>query len=180
MKIYTKTGDDGTTSLYGGRRVKKNEARIDAYGTIDELNSFVGLCASSLLDTDVLEVIIEIQKRLFTIGSSLANDPIKKLDTPDILETDIQLLETTIDNLNEDLEPLKNFIIPGGNKAVSYAHICRTIARRAERRVVSLSELESVDPIIIKYLNRLSDFFFILARAIANDQGCAEIPWLSR
>lgn len=180
MKIYTKTGDTGTTSLYGGRRVSKDELRIEAYGTVDELNSFIGLCASSLLDTDVLEVIMEIQNRLFTIGSSLANDPQKTLDFPDILESDIQLLENTIDNLNKDLTPLTNFILPGGNKAVSYAHICRTVARRTERRVVSLADQEKVDPIIVKYLNRLSDFFFVLARAIAHDQGSAEIIWLPR
>lgn len=180
MKIYTKTGDDGTTSLYGGRRVNKDELRIEAYGTVDELNSFVGLCASALLDTDVLEVIMEIQNRLFTIGSTLANDPHKELTTPDIFESDIQLLENTIDNLNKDLPPLKNFILPGGNKAVSYAHICRTVTRRAERRIVSLADQEKVEPIVIKYLNRLSDFFFVLARAIANDQGSAEIIWAPR
>lgn len=180
MKIYTKTGDDGTTSLYGGRRVNKDELRIEAYGTVDELNSFVGLCASALLDTDVLDVILEIQNRLFTIGSSLANDPQKELTIPDILESDVQLLENTIDNLNKDLLPLKNFILPGGNKAVSYAHICRTVTRRAERRIVSLADQEKVEPIVIKYLNRLSDFFFVLARAIAHDQGSAEIIWVPR
>ena len=180
MKIYTKTGDQGMTSLYGGRRISKDDLRIETYGTIDELNSFIGLCASALLDTEVLEVIIEIQKRLFTIGSHLASDPQKDMNTPDILETDITLLEDTIENLNSILEPLKNFILPGGSKAVSYAHICRTVCRRAERRVISLSEHEVVDDLVVKYLNRLSDFFFVLSRAIAFEQGSEEIPWQPR
>lgn len=180
MKIYTKTGDEGKTSLYGGKRVNKDNIRIEAYGTIDELNSNLGLLISSLPNDDPKELLFEIQKRLFAIGSILASDPSKDLPTPDIMESDIELMENSIDNMEETLEPLKTFILPGGSQCNSIAHVCRTVARRAERRVITLSGIARLDPIVIKYLNRLSDYFFVLSRKIAQDIGHSEIPWTPR
>ncbi len=180
MKIYTKTGDEGTTSLFGGKRVRKDDIRIEAYGTVDELNTFIGLCASSLKDTKVIDLLIEVQKRLFTIGSHLASDPSRKLPVPDLLASDVEILEKAIDNMNENLPALKNFILPGGSQSVAFAHICRTVSRRAERRIITLHSMANVDPIIIQYLNRLSDYFFVLSRKIAHDEGTMEIPWNPR
>jgi len=180
MKIYTKTGDAGMTSLYGGKRVSKDDIRIEAYGTVDELNSHIGLLISSLPTDDQKELLTEIQKRLFTIGSILASDPSKELKTPDLLDSDVQLLEKAMDNMDSQLEPLRTFILPGGSASNSTAHICRTVARRAERRTITLSGLADLDPIVVIYLNRLSDYLFILSRKIAQDIGHDEIPWKAR
>jgi len=178
MKIYTKGGDKGETSLYGGRRVLKDNIRIEAYGTVDELNSFVGLLASNLQENDS-SFLLKTQNLLFNCGSNLAADPDKKLRIPQLTEDDILHIEYEIDNISSQLEPLKTFILPGGSTEISYAHICRTVCRRAERRVISLSLAEKVEPLIIKYLNRLSDYFFVLSRKISRDQGHKNIPWLS-
>jgi cob(I)alamin adenosyltransferase len=180
MKIYTKTGDEGMTSLYGGKRVSKDDIRIEAYGTVDELNSHIGSLISTLVNDDQTELLLEIQKRLFTIGSILASDPSKELPTPDLLESDILALEKAMDNMDASLAPLKTFILPGGSESNSKAHICRTVARRAERRIISLAGITQIDPIVVKYVNRLSDYFFILSRKIASDLNHDEIPWISR
>ena len=178
MKIYTKGGDKGETSLYGGRRVSKDDLRIECYGTVDELNSFLGLLAAGINESDISSFLYKIQKQLFDIGSLLAADPGKSLALPEIKEEDILSIEQQIDNMSSQLPPLKTFILPGGSREVSYAHICRTICRRAERRCISLGHEEYVKEIIIKYLNRLSDFFFVLSRKIALDQGHDDIPWI--
>ena len=180
MKIYTKTGDEGTTSLFGGKRVHKDDIRIEAYGTVDELNTFIGLLLTTIFDKDQKHILTAIQNRLFTIGSNLASDPEKQMITPDISEQDIQLLEQAMDNMDNDLLPLRNFILPGGSLSVSYAHICRTICRRAERRVVTLNRESSVDQRIEIYLNRLSDYFFVLSRWLAHIENVKEVLWVSR
>jgi len=184
MKIYTKTGDKGLTSLIGGTRVAKHHIRIESYGTVDELNSYIGLIACQDIDAHSKAILKEIQDRLFTIGSSLASDPEKsKMKIPDLLEEDITLLETEIDKMNEVLPELKHFILPGGNTVVSYCHIARCVCRRAERLTVALAEsAESsfVDLKIIVYLNRLSDYLFILGRKLGYDTKAVENIWLPR
>jgi len=180
MKIYTKTGDEGMTSLYGGKRVSKDDIRIEAYGTVDELNANVGLLIASLPNDGQKELLFEIQKRLFTIGSILASDPSKDLPTPDLLDSDVVLLENAMDNMDAQLEPLRTFVLPGGSKSNSVAHICRTVSRRAERRTITLAGIAQLDSIVVKYLNRLSDYFFILSRKIAHDLGHDEVPWVAR
>ena len=183
MKIYTKTGDAGTTSLIGGTKVSKAHLRIEAYGTVDELNSYIGLCKDLLADQDSKSVLQEIQDRLFTIGSALACDPEKetKLKIPDLKEEDITLLENAIDKMNGELPPMKSFILPGGHPTVSHLHIARCVCRRAERSCVRLQmEKNEVDPIIPKYLNRLSDYLFILARYSGLTLNIAEFPWKPR
>ena len=183
MKIYTKTGDKGTTSLIGGTKVPKSHLRIEAYGTVDELNSYIGLCKDLLTDEQGQKVLLEVQDRLFTIGSSLACDPIKepKMRIPDLKETDIELLEKEIDRMEETLPPMKCFILPGGHTTLSHLHIARCVCRRAERCCVRL-ELESleVEEIIIKYLNRLSDYLFVLSRYTGHQLKAEEIPWKPR
>lgn len=183
QKIYTKTGDAGQTSLIGGTKVPKSHIRINAYGTVDELNAFVGLLGDQLADMHGREMLREIQDRLFTIGSTLACDPHKEiaLKIPDLHESDILLLENEIDSMNEILPEMKSFILPGGHVAVSTAHICRTVCRRAERLIVELDKTEPLEqPLIIKYLNRLSDYLFVLARFTGHLLGIAEIPWKAR
>jgi cob(I)alamin adenosyltransferase len=183
FKIYTKTGDKGTTSLIGGTKVPKSHLRIEAYGTIDELNSYIGLCRDLLSDAQSRKVLLEIQDRLFTIGSSLACDPIKepKMRIPDLRETDTVLLETEMDRMDESLAPMKFFILPGGHPTLSQLHIARCVCRRAERCCVRL-ELESleVEPVIIQYLNRLSDYLFVLSRYAAALLKVEEIAWKAR
>jgi cob(I)alamin adenosyltransferase len=183
LKIYTKTGDKGTTSLIGGTKVPKSHLRIEAYGTVDELNSYIGLCKDLLTDKKNNETLQEVQDRLFTIGSSLACDPIKepKIRIPDLKETDIELLEKEIDRMNESIAPMKFFILPGGHPSLSQLHVARCICRRAERCCVRL-ELESLEvaPIILKYLNRLSDYLFVLSRFTGFQLNIAEIPWKPR
>ena len=183
LKIYTKTGDKGTTSLIGGTKVPKSHLRIEAYGTTDELNSYIGLCRDLLTDEKCREVLLEVQDRLFTIGSSLACDPIKepKMRIPDLKESDITLLENEIDRMNDTLEPMKSFILPGGHPTISQLHIARCVCRRAERCCVRL-ELESleVDSIILKYINRLSDYLFVLSRYTGHHLHAEEILWKPR
>ena len=181
-KIYTKTGDLGKTSLIGGTRVPKSHLRIESYGTVDELNSFIGFLFDQLTDETSKKILREIQDRLFTIGSSLACDPEKepKMKLPDLKEEDIQLLEASIDEMNNALKPMKSFILPGGSMAVSSAHIARCVCRRAERICVNMLEHEMfVDPLVVKYLNRLSDHLFVLARYIAHLTGVSEVEWKS-
>ena len=183
MKIYTKTGDKGKTSLIGGTKVIKSHPRIEAYGTIDELNSFIGLSLDHISSFLIDNVLAEVQDRLFTIGSALACDPDKetKLKIPDLHEEDITLLEKEMDKMNEVLPPMKSFILPGGHVAVSALHVARTVCRRAERLCVGMQEKDDeIDPLIIKYLNRLSDYLFVLARFTAFKLGAEEIPWKPR
>jgi cob(I)alamin adenosyltransferase len=183
MKIYTKTGDEGSTSLIGGTKVPKSHLRIEAYGTVDELNSFIGLCNDLLQDEKSNTVLKEIQDRLFTIGSSLACDPVKepRMKIPDLKEEDVVLLEKEIDRMNESLEPMKFFVLPGGHPVVSNLHIARCVCRRAERCCVRL-ELENpgADAVILKYLNRLSDYLFVLSRYAAHLLKLKEIAWRPR
>jgi cob(I)alamin adenosyltransferase len=183
FKIYTKTGDLGQTSLIGGTKVAKSHIRIESYGTIDELNSYIGLVIDQIEFTEIKGTLKEIQDRLFTIGSSLATDPKKdsKMKLPDLKEEDILYLEQQIDVMNEALPVMKNFILPGGHVAVSTTHIARCICRRAERLCVNLKEHEEfIDPVVIKYLNRLSDYLFVLARYIGHLLQVEEIPWKPR
>lgn len=183
FKIYTKTGDLGKTSLIGGTKVLKSHLRIESYGTVDELNSYIGLVNDHLLDKHSKIILKEIQDRLFTIGSSLACDPVKEplMKIPDLKEADILLLEDEIDKMNETLPEMKSFILPGGNIAVSTVHVARCICRRAERICVHLQQEDIfVDPLVIKYLNRLSDYLFILARYTGHLLGVEEIPWKPR
>ena len=183
IKIYTKTGDKGTTSLIGGTKVSKSHLRIEAYGTVDELNSYIGLCKDLLSDEAGKKILQEVQDRLFTIGSSLACDPIKepKMRIPDLKETDVELLEKEIDRMDEIIQPMKSFILPGGHSTLSHLHIARCVCRRAERCCVRL-ELESleVEEIILKYLNRLSDYLFVLSRYTGHQMKVKEIPWKPR
>jgi cob(I)alamin adenosyltransferase len=179
-KIYTKTGDQGTTSLIGGTKVPKSHIRIEAYGTVDELNSYIGLCKDLITDNSIHSILGEIQDRLFTIGSSLACDPVKepKMKLPDLKEEDVVLLEKEIDRMNEIIPPLKSFVLPGGHPTVSHLHIARCVCRRAERCCVRLEE-ES-EPVILKYLNRLSDYLFVLSRYMSHLLNVSEIPWKPR
>ena len=183
MKIYTKTGDKGTTTLIGGTKVSKAHLRIEAYGTVDELNSYIGLCKDLLTDEDGKSVLQEIQDRLFTIGSALACDPEKepKMKIPDLKEADIVLLEKGIDEMGNKLPVMKSFILPGGHPSISHLHIARCICRRAERCCVRLeSEKNEVESIIIKYLNRLSDYLFVLARYTGHLLNIPDVPWKAR
>lgn len=183
LKIYTKTGDLGKTSLIGGTKVPKSHIRIETYGTVDELNSYIGLVSDHISDNHSRITLKEIQDRLFTIGSSLACDPDKEplMKMPDLKETDITLLEKQIDAMNEVLPPMKSFLLPGGHVAVSTTHVARCVCRRAERLCVNMQEHELfVDPLVIKYLNRLSDYLFVLSRYIGHLLQVAEIPWKPR
>ncbi len=183
QKIYTKTGDEGKTSLIGGTKLLKSDLRIEAYGTVDELNSFIGLVGDHAMISHSKSILKEIQDRLFTIGSSLACDPHKetKLHIPDLHETDVVLLENEMDNMNEELPEMKHFVLPGGHPAVSTAHIARCVCRRAERCCVHLKAIDdSVEPLIIKYLNRLSDYLFILSRFFSHRLNVSEVIWKPR
>ena len=182
-KIYTKTGDQGQTSLIGGTKVPKSHIRIESYGTVDELNSFIGLVSDYISHGHSKTILKEIQDRLFTIGSSLACDPDKEplMKIPDLKEEDITALENEIDSMTNSLPPMKHFILPGGHVAVSTLHIVRCVCRRAERLCVNMQEHEMfVDPLVIKYINRLSDYFFMLARYTAQILNVTEIPWKPR
>ncbi len=179
-KIYTKTGDTGETALFGGKRLPKSHVRIEAYGTVDELNSWIGVLRDLTDVSETKELLKAIQDRLFTLGSNLASDPDKDMLTPDLTENDIQQLERAIDVMNETLPPLKNFILPGGHTTVSFCHVARCVCRRAERQVVALSLHEPVEGLIIQYLNRLSDYLFVLARKLAKDLKVEEVIWQTR
>lgn len=186
MKIYTKTGDKGTTALFGGTRVPKHHMRIDSYGTVDELNSYLGLIRDQEIDRHHKETIIKIQDRLFTIGSILATDPKKavlksgksRLNIPQISTEDIQLLENEMDTMNESLPAITHFVLPGGHQTVSFCHIARTVCRRAERLASALNDVEPFLPEALMYLNRLSDYLFVLARKLSHDLNAEEVKWI--
>lgn len=188
MKIYTKTGDKGTTALYGGTRVSKNHIRINSYGTIDELNAWLGLIRDQGIDSYSKNLLTLIQNKLFTIGAILATDPEKallksgkeRLSIPKINASDIELLENEMDYMNDSLPPMTNFILPGGHTIVSYCHIARTVCRRSERMTTQLFEKEPFDESILSYLNRLSDFLFVLARKLSKDLKADEIKWIPK
>lgn len=179
MKIYTRTGDDGTTGLIGGSRVRKNHVRLDAYGTVDELNSLIGVVRSMQTDTQADSILEKIQNKLFIIGANLASDDSVTLIQKQmpVGKTDIEVLEKEMDLMNEFLPELRNFILPGGCQATSFCHLARTVCRRAERHIVELSEKTAVDPNLIKYINRLSDYLFVLSRKVSMDQKTPEILW---
>ncbi|MDB5196889.1 MAG: cob(I)yrinic acid a c-diamide adenosyltransferase [Flaviaesturariibacter sp.] len=183
LKIYTKTGDKGTTSLIGGTKVSKSHIRIESYGTVDELNSWIGVVGDHITDDITKQTLKEVQDRLFTIGSSLACDPEKepKLKIPDLHESDVEFLEKEIDRMNETLEPMRAFILPGGAAAVSFAHVARCVCRRAERLCVAMQTDEiEVESLVLKYLNRLSDYLFVVARFITHLQKAEEVQWKPR
>jgi cob(I)alamin adenosyltransferase len=181
MKIYTKTGDQGITSLLGGTRVPKSDLRIDAYGTVDELNSYIGLLRDQPVNTDRTDVLKEIQDRLFTIGADLATVPGKdKVKKPDLHSEDIELLENEMDQMELRLPPLTAFILPGGHTAVSFCHVARTVCRRTERITVELASFEPVSDLVIQYLNRLSDYLFVLGRLMALELEVEEVTWKPR
>jgi len=178
MKIYTKKGDGGKTALLGGTRVPKHHLRICSYGTVDELNSYIGLIKDHNINENHKSILLNIQNNLFVIGSSLASDPIKsKVKIPEIKNREIELLENEIDKHFSELPEMRSFILPGGHQIVSHIHIARCICRRAERDTTQLAEESQVSPIIIQYLNRLSDYLFILARKVAKELDVTEIPW---
>lgn len=178
MKIYTKTGDKGMTSLLGGTRVAKHHLRIECYGTVDELNSYIGMIRANISIEYMLDSIALIQNSLFVVGATLAADPSKKVQIPLLKEKDLEALELGIDQMELNLPTLKNFILPGGHTVISYCHIARCVCRRAERLVVSLNETQPVPPIILKYLNRLSDYLFVMGRKVGQELGVNEIIWV--
>lgn len=188
MKIYTKTGDKGTTALFGGTRVPKHHIRIDSYGTVDELNSHIGLIRDQEIDPRSKEILVHIQDRLFTVGAVLATDPEKatlkngkdRLNIPRIDEEDITLLEKEMDVMDGALPPMTHFVLPGGHTTVSYCHIARTVCRRAERLATALNELEPFDSHTLTYLNRLSDYLFVLARKLSQDLQADEVKWIPK
>lgn len=177
MKIYTKTGDKGTTSLFGGKKVTKDDIQIESYGTVDELNSNIGVALSLVTDESITDHLKRVQAILFDIGSHLASDGTSEDYLPELKEEIVDALESEMDRMDMELNPLKTFILPGGNQSIAQIHICRTVCRRAERRVVALSQVGSISPLIIKYLNRLSDYFFVCARFQAKLDGIDEVKW---
>jgi len=186
MKVYTKTGDKGTTALFGGTRVPKHHIRIDSYGTVDELNSHIGLIRDQDMNEQYKKTLILIQDKLFTVGAILATDPEKatlkngkeRLNIPKISEDDIALLENEIDTMEQDLPPMTHFVLPGGHTSVSYCHIARCVCRHSERLASALYELEPFLPEALKYLNRLSDYLFVLARKLSHDLQADEVKWI--
>jgi cob(I)alamin adenosyltransferase len=177
MKIYTKKGDKGTTQLIGGRRVPKSSLKIEAYGTVDELNSYLGFLRDQGLGADFSAQLLEIQDRLFVIGALLAKDADAKMQLPELYDQNVSALEKWIDEMELTLEPMQNFVLPGGHQSVSICHIARCVCRRAERVCVDLSHEEDVPDLVLRYLNRLSDYLFVLSRKIALDLNAEEIPW---
>ena len=183
MKIYTKKGDAGQTSLLGGARVPKHHLRIEAYGTVDELNSYLGVLKDQMpAETGFEGLLKEIQDALFTLGSHLASDPSASsmMKLPEVTAADVERLEQSIDQMDTELPALKNFVLPGGHPANSFAHVARCVCRRAERLVVQLSEEAEISPIILQYLNRLSDWLFTFARMMSLKTGSAEVAWTPR
>ena len=188
MKVYTKTGDTGTTALFGGTRVPKHHIRIESYGTVDELNSHIGLIRDQDINQLYKNVLIEVQDRLFTVGAILATPPEKeilkngqpRLNINRISDSDILFLENEIDTMDASLPQMTNFVLPGGHTTVSYCHIARCVCRRAERLVVHLHELEPTDEQVIKYLNRLSDYLFVLARKLSYELEAEEVKWIPK
>ncbi len=176
MKVYTKTGDKGLTSLFGGQRVPKHHIRIEAYGTVDELNSYIGLIRDQDIDENSIKSLIEIQDRLFTVGSILATEPGNtKVKVPQLKAEDITFLEKEMDKMNEHLPEMRSFVLPGGHTTVSYCHITRCVCRRAERLISHLAEIETIDGMVLQYLNRLSDYLFVLSRKIVADKVVEEV-----
>ena len=188
MKVYTKTGDKGTTALFGGTRVPKHHIRIESYGTVDELNSHIGLIRDQEIDTHYKTVLAEIQDRLFTVGAILATPPEKetlkngqpRLQNLGLVSSDIEFLEKEIDTMEESLPQMTHFVLPGGHTTVSYCHIARCVCRRAERLSVHLNDLEPTDELVLTYLNRLSDYLFVLARKLTLDLKAEEVKWIPR
>lgn len=186
MKVYTKTGDKGTTALFGGSRVSKNHIRIESYGTVDELNSHIGLIRDQDMNLLYKSVLTEIQNKLFTVGAILATPPEKeilkngkeRLNIPKITEKDIEFMENAIDSMEQMLPQMTHFVLPGGHTTVSYCHIARCVCRRAERLAVHLNEIEAIDYYVLKYLNRLSDYLFVLARKLSQDLNAEEVQWI--
>jgi len=188
MKIYTKTGDKGTTALFGGTRVPKHHIRIESYGTIDELNAYIGLVRDQDIDERYQTVLISIQDHLFTVGAILATDPEKailksgkeRLNIPKISSDDIKMLEHEIDQMDASLPAMTNFVLPGGHQTVSFCHIARCVCRRAERLATALYEFEPFQDETLTYLNRLSDYLFVLARKLSNDLQAEEVKWIPK
>lgn len=180
MKIYTKTGDKGSTSLLGGTRVSKAHIRIETYGTVDELNVFVGLVRDQPINEKRKDLLKTIQDRLFTIGSCLAAEPGKSFSIPDLKQEDVADLEKAMDEMDAQLPEMRNFVLPGGHQSVSFCHVARVTCRKAERLCIALSEKEPVPELVVQYLNRLSDFFFVLSRMMSQELGAEEIPWKPR
>jgi len=186
MKIYTKTGDKGTTALFGGTRVPKHDLRIESYGTVDELNSYIGLIRDQNIDSKTIESLLKIQNELFTLGAMLATPPEKeilksgkqRLNIPKVTISSIEYLEKEMDVMNLELPQMTNFILPGGNQTVSFCHIARCVCRRAERLATALNENEAINPDVLTYLNRLSDYLFVLARKLTKDLSAKEIAWI--
>lgn len=180
-KVYTKKGDDGTTALFGGARRKKYDVRIEAYGSVDELNSYLGLIRDQDIHETFKTQLLEIQDRLFTLGAILASDPSKSnLKVPSLALADVTFLENAMDKMDEDLPAMKSFVLPGGHTTVSFIHIARCICRRTERQIVNLHDLEPVEEVILQYINRLSDYLFVLSRKVSLDLSAEEIPWEPR
>ena len=188
MKVYTKTGDKGTTALFGGTRVPKYHLRIDSYGTVDELNSYIGLIRDQEINQHYKEILIDIQDKLFTVGAILATDPEKailkngkeRLNIPKISEEEVAQLEVEIDAMELELPPMTRFVLPGGHSAVSYCHIARCVCRRAGRLAPQLNDMEPTDLMVLKYLNRLSDYLFVLARKLSFDLKADEVKWIPK
>ncbi len=182
MKIYTKTGDAGTTGLFGGDRISKDDMRIEAYGTVDELNAQIGVLRSVMATMEQVKIhdafLNEVQKELFVIGSELASKDPSALQLKSITDKHIESIESQIDDMQAELELLKTFILPGGHASAAASHVCRTVCRRAERRVVTLAEHEPISADVVKYLNRLSDYFFVLSRMLNQSMGHADIAWI--
>ena len=186
MKIYTKTGDKGTTALFGGTRVQKNNLRIESYGTVDELNSYIGLIKDQEISQEIKQSLLKIQHDLFTLGAMLATPPEKetlvngneRLNIPKVDEKSILYLENEIDKMDAELPQMTHFILPGGHVAVSFCHVARCVCRRAERLSVALNEYEHLNSTILKYLNRLSDYLFVLARKLSKELSVKEIKWI--
>jgi len=179
MKIYTKKGDKGETSLLGGTKVNKDNIRLEAYGTVDELNAFIGHIHDQEISQNHKTILLKIQNQLFNLGSILSFDGKKtQINLPEITKENIQMLEAEIDKMEEELSPLKDFILPSGHTITSLCHIARTVCRRAERRVVELQAKEKISPNCLEYLNRLSDYLFVLARGVLKEKSCTEITWI--
>ncbi len=179
MKVYTKTGDKGETGLFGGERVAKDHLRLEAYGTVDELNACVGFLRALELEPDIASILERVQKHLFDIGAELATQHLERLEgrSRTVSDDDVAALESQIDQWEEELTPLKNFVLPGGSESGARAHIVRTVARRAERRIVSLQKETALSPVVIRYMNRLSDFAFVLSRILNKRAGKEDIEW---
>ncbi|XOV93004.1 MAG: cob(I)yrinic acid a,c-diamide adenosyltransferase [Bacteroidota bacterium] len=179
LKVYTRTGDKGGTSLFGGTKVEKDHIRIEAYGNVDELNSFIGLLRDQEnIPSEIADQLFEIQKKLFSIGTILATEKVPKgFNMPVVEPEDSRWLEECIDKFSENLPELKNFILPGGHQVVSLCHVCRTVCRRTERGIVRLNQSKEIDENLLSYINRLSDYFFVLSRALTKHYGAAEVTW---